>query len=124
MVVECLELPPEIGDAAYFEQRGEPLPFIRLREIFREAGAAHPRPRVVVVRFGSRRAGLAVDRIYGKCQAVIKPLGPLFTEVPAVSGSTIIGNGEVGLILDVPALLRYCAASERKSEPTAKSLPT
>jgi two-component system chemotaxis sensor kinase CheA len=40
---------------------------------------------------------------------VIKPLGPLFAEVPAVSGSTIIGNGEVGMILDVPALVRHCA---------------
>ena len=123
LVIECLELPPDIGDAAYFEQRGEPLPFIRLREVFREAGPAHPRPRVVVVRFGSRRAGLAVDRIHGKCQAVIKPLGPLFAEVPAVSGSTIIGNGEVGMILDVPALVRHCAIPDRSQAPMARSFP-
>ena len=109
MVVECIELPPDVGELDYFEQRDEALPFIRLRDIFKEPGAAHPRPRVIVVRFGSRRAGLVVDRIYGKCQTVIKPLGPLFSEVPAVSGSTIIGNGEVGMILDVPALVRHCA---------------
>lgn len=113
MVVECIELPPDIGDSAYFEQRGEPLPFIRLRDVFGEEGPAHPRPRIIVVRFGSRRAGLVVDRIYGKCQTVIKPLGPLFTEVPAVSGSTIIGNGDVGMILDVPALIRHCSDIER-----------
>jgi len=113
MVVECIELPPDIGDAEYFEQRGEPLPFIRLRDVFHEEGPAHPRPRIIVVRFGSRRAGLVVDRIYGKCQTVIKPLGPLFTEVPAVSGSTIIGNGDVGMILDVPALIRHCSDIER-----------
>lgn len=109
MVIECIELPPDIGDQGYVEQRNEALPFIRLREVFGEPGTSHPRPRVVVVRFGSRRAGLVVDRIYGKCQTVIKPLGPLFAEVPAVSGSTIIGNGEVGMILDVPALIRLCA---------------
>ena len=113
MVVECIELPPDVGDLDYFEQRGEALPFIRLREVFGEQGAAHPRPRVIVVRFGSRRAGLVVDRIYGKCQTVIKPLGPLFAEVPAVSGSTIIGNGEVGMILDVPALVRHCAVPRK-----------
>ena len=109
MVVECIELPPDVGELDYFEQRDEALPFIRLRDVFGELGVAHPRPRVIVVRFGSRRAGLVVDRIYGKCQTVIKPLGPLFAEVPAVSGSTIIGNGEVGMILDVPALVRHCA---------------
>ena len=113
MVVECIELPPDVGDLDYFEQREEALPFIRLREVFGEQGTAHPRPRVIVVRFGSRRAGLVVDRIFGKCQTVIKPLGPLFAEVPAVSGSTIIGNGEVGMILDVPALIRLCASGVR-----------
>ena len=113
MVVECIELPPDVGELDYFEQRDEALPFIRLRDVFGELGAEHPRPRVVVVRFGSRRAGLVVDRIYGKCQTVIKPLGPLFAEVPAVSGSTIIGNGEVGMILDVPALVRHCAARSK-----------
>jgi two-component system chemotaxis sensor kinase CheA len=113
MVVECIELPADIGDKGYLDQRDEALPFIRLRQVFGEQGAAHPRPRVIVVRFGRRRAGLVVDRIYGKCQTVIKPLGPLFAEVPAVSGSTIIGNGEVGMILDVPALVRHCAARRK-----------
>ncbi|MBK1680490.1 chemotaxis protein CheA [Rhodocyclus tenuis] len=114
MVVECIELPADVGDRDYFDQRNEALPFIRLREIFGERGSGHARPRVVVVRFGARRAGLVVDRIYGKCQTVIKPLGPLFSEVPAVSGSTIIGSGEVGMILDVPSLVRHCAAAAGK----------
>ncbi|HLA35229.1 MAG TPA: chemotaxis protein CheA, partial [Rhodocyclaceae bacterium] len=114
-VVECIELPPDIGDREYLELREEALPFVRLRTLFGEPGQPHPRPRVIVVRFGSRAAGLVVDRIYGKCQTVIKPLGPLFAEVPAVSGSTIIGNGEVGMILDVPALVRYCAGADRRA---------
>ena len=109
MVDECIELPPNVGQMEYLEHRNVALPFVRLREIFGEQGPGHARPRVIVVRFGSKRAGLVVDRIYGKCQTVIKPLGPLFAEVPAVSGSTIIGNGEIGMILDVPALVRHSA---------------
>lgn len=114
LVEECIELPPDIGDQDYLELREEALPFVRLRELFGEPGASHARPRVIVVRFGNRLAGLVVDRIYGKCQTVIKPLGPLFAQVPAVSGSTIIGNGEVGMILDVAALVRHCAGTERR----------
>ena len=120
LVVECIELPPDIGDKDYLELREEALPFVRLRELFGELGPSHARPRVIVVRFGGRYAGLVVDRIYGKCQTVIKPLGPLFVQVPAVSGSTIIGNGEVGMILDVPALVRHCAGiARRKSAGTS-----
>jgi len=114
LVEECIELPPDIGDKDYLELREVALPFVRLRQVFGEVGPGHARPRVIVVRFGSRQAGLVVDRIYGKCQTVIKPLGPLFAQVPAVSGSTIIGNGEVGMILDVPALVRHCARADRR----------
>jgi len=123
MVVECIELPSDIGEKEYLEQRDEALPFIRLHDLFGEQGPEHPRPRVIVVRFGRLRAGLVVDRIYGKCQTVIKPLGPLFAEVPAVSGSTIIGNGEVGMILDVPALVRYCAGAARRKTGEAANRP-
>ena len=122
LVVECIELPPDIGEKEYLELRNEALPFIRLRELFHEQGVGHLRPRIVVVRFGNRQAGLVVDRIYGKCQTVIKPLGPLFTEVPAVSGSTIIGNGEVGMILDVPALIHHCMTA-RKRKSSGASIP-
>jgi two-component system chemotaxis sensor kinase CheA len=123
MVVECIELPPDIGDREYLELREAALPFVRLRQLFDEQGPAHPRPRVIVVRHGNRQAGLVVDRIHGKCQTVIKPLGPLFAEVPTVSGCTIIGNGEVGMILDVPALVRHCAAAGRRQSSAAPNRP-
>lgn len=60
---------------------------------------------MVVVRFAGKSVGLVVDRIYGKCQTVIKPLGPLFENVPCVSGSTILGDGEVALIIDIARLI-------------------
>lgn len=104
MVVECVEFPPELATAEYMELRDEAVPFVVLRRLFEETGPAQLRPRVVVVRFGGRRIGLVVDRIFGKCQTVIKPLGPLFEEVPCVSGSTILGSGDVALIIDVAQL--------------------
>jgi two-component system chemotaxis sensor kinase CheA len=64
---------------------------------------------VVVVQHESSRAGLAVNALYGATQTVIKPLPPIFRDIPGVSGSAILGNGRVALILDVPALLRdFC----------------
>jgi two-component system chemotaxis sensor kinase CheA len=60
---------------------------------------------VVVVRVGDRRAGVVVDALLGEHQTVIKPLSRLFRRVRGVGGSTILGSGEVALILDVPALL-------------------
>jgi len=50
--------------------------------------------------------------LLGEQQAVIKPLGRLFHTVRGVSGSTILGNGRVALILDVPAV---CAEAARRS---------
>jgi len=114
MVVECVELPPGIDTVDYMELRDDAVPFVRLREMFGETGAALVRPRVVVVRFGGHRVGLVVDRIYGKCQTVIKPLGPLFDHVPTVSGSTILGGGEIALIIDVGQLVEDVAVREQK----------
>ncbi|MBW7903563.1 MAG: chemotaxis protein CheA [Rhodocyclaceae bacterium] len=126
MVVECVELPEGIDSVDYMELRDEAMPFVRLREVFGETGAPQVRPRVVVTRFGGRRVGLVVDRIHGKCQTVIKPLGPLFGNVPCVSGSTILGSGEVALIIDVARLVHDVAGREqqhsRKGGPVAAAL--
>lgn len=108
-VVECLELPAdrlEAEAAGVLSLRGEALPFLRLRDFLAVPGAAPRRESVVVIRHDAGRAGLVVDTLHGGGQAVIKPLGRVLKQVPGVSGSTILGNGRVGLILDVPALLR------------------
>ena len=54
----------------------------------------------------NNKAGLIVNELHGEFQTVIKPLGAVFEKVPWVSGGTILGNGEVALILDVPMLLQ------------------
>lgn len=106
-VKECLELPKEShrsAEGGVLSLRGEALPFVRLRNLFGNDENEPQRERVVVVEYQQGRAGIAVDDLLGELQAVIKPLGRLFRGMPGVSGSTILGNGRVALILDVPAV--------------------
>jgi two-component system chemotaxis sensor kinase CheA len=92
--------------------RGDALPYVRLRDLFECGGAAPDREKIIVVEYHGGRAGLAADELLGEQQAVIKPLGRLFRGIRGVSGSTILGNGRVALILDVPAL---CGEAIRRS---------
>lgn len=106
---ECIEFSAEAG-RDLTNLRGRVLPFIHLRDLF---GAAEPRARrqsIVVVNHAGQRAGLVVDTLLGEFQTVIKPLGKLFSMANYTSGSSILGNGEVALILDVPALIKQAMA--------------
>jgi len=105
LVEECIELSSEVADRNYLNLRGEVLPFIRLRQQFGHGGPKRRRQSVVVVRYAGKRAGLVVDELMGEFQTVIKPLGPVFSHLKGIAGSTILGSGEVALILDVPALI-------------------
>ena len=108
-VQECLELPFEkhrSEEGGVINLRGEALPYVRLRDLFGNRGNAPTREKIIVVEYQGGRAGLAADELLGEQQAVIKPLGRLFQGISGVSGSTILGNGRVALILDVPALCR------------------
>ena len=105
MVKECADLVVADVYRNIVNLRGEPLPFIRLRTLFGLPGEAPARECMVVVQYGHQRVGLVVDHLVGELQAVIKPLGSLFRELRGISGSTILGNGQVALILDVPNLV-------------------
>ncbi len=119
IVVECLELSDfdaeRIRETGYLNLRGEVLPLLRLRDVFEVAGKPGRRENVVVVNYGGHRAGFVVDALLGEFQAVIKPLGKLFERLAGISGSTILGNGEVALILDVPTLVQRAINSETAS---------
>ncbi|MYN08171.1 chemotaxis protein CheA [Pseudoduganella aquatica] len=104
MIDECIEFAAEPGHD-YTNLRGQVLPFIRLRSLF---GVSTPPPRresIVVVKHQGQRIGLVVDALHGEFQTVIKPLGRMFSQLRCISGSTILGSGEVALILDVPAIV-------------------
>jgi two-component system chemotaxis sensor kinase CheA len=119
LVVECLELSEEdrraAGDRHYISLRGQVLPYLNLRELFGVEGDRTRRENLVVVQYGGMRIGLVVDFLMGEIQTVIKPLGRIFSQVNGIGGSTILGNGEVALILDVPALMRQTTSVADKN---------
>ena len=115
MVVECIELANTSVDRDYLNLRGEVLPFVRLRELFDVPGEQPARENVVVVQYAGRKAGIVVDQLLGEFQTVIKPLGTLFRNMRGIGGSTILGSGEVALILDVQALVSRCARGEEQA---------
>jgi two-component system chemotaxis sensor kinase CheA len=106
-VVECVARPSTETARDCMDLRGEVLPFIRLRSLFSISGDLPRRENVVVVDYAGVKTGLVVDSLIGEFQTVIKPLGRLFEHVQGISGSTILGSGEVALIIDVPVLVRH-----------------
>jgi two-component system chemotaxis sensor kinase CheA len=113
LVVECINLSSHQVHNNVVTLRDEPLPFIPLRELFDLPQRESPRKSLVIVQYGPLRAGLLVDNLLGECQAVIKPLGKLFSKVKGLSGSTILGDGRVALILDVPHLIAHTGRMEQ-----------
>ncbi|MBD9391470.1 chemotaxis protein CheA [Acidovorax sp. ACV01] len=113
-VLECVEIQHTTADTDrdYVDLRGEVLPLLRLRQHFGVPGTPSRRQNIVVVHMGARKAGLVVDVLRGEFQAVLKPMGQLFSHVHGLAGSTILGSGEVALMLDVPALLDQAAQAK------------
>lgn len=122
MVVECVEMSEQdrqaLSERNYVNLRNEVLPFIRLRDLFETGGEAQRRENIVVVQYAGHKAGLVVDGLLGEFQTVIKPLGSIFQHLQGIGGSTILGSGEVALILDVPSLVQQVVA--REAQPASR----
>ncbi|MCG7494871.1 chemotaxis protein CheA [Thalassobius sp. Cn5-15] len=88
------------------ELREKLISIMRLREIFETGGERAEFPKVVLVRTGDQQIGLAVDRIIGSYQTVIKQLSPMHSRLNVFSGATILGDGDVALIVDVAQLVK------------------
>ena len=123
-VEECIEAQADLKPArGCLNLRGRTLPYLDLASYFGHPAPAPGRRSVVVVRTQGMRAGLVVDRLLGEFQTVIKPLGRLFRGLRGVAGSTILGSGAVGLILDVGALLAAAGEQERGAGPRSAVQP-
>lgn len=87
--------------------RGTVIPLIRLDEMLdiREERSTSEDLIVVIVRKGEQRAGLIVDELMGQQEIVIKSLGKYISKCKYISGATILGNGEVALIIDANAMI-------------------
>ncbi|QFT64564.1 chemotaxis protein CheA [Roseivivax sp. THAF30] len=120
-VLEIVELPAEHGHPtsrnAFLDIRDTLVPFLRLRDLLESPGEPAPFQKVIVVSSADGRVGLVVDRIIGSNQTVIKQLSPLHSGLKLFSGATILGDGGVALILDIPQLVhRGRCLAERAQE--------
>lgn len=88
--------------------RGKIVPLVDLREIFDTGLPEQPEElkSVVIVRKGESLAALVVDSFIGQQEIVLKSLGNYLQSVFALSGATILGNGQVALIVDCNALIK------------------
>ena len=120
LVDECIELDTirsATQSGEYIDLRGEVMPYLHLADVFSEtAPGEQPKPRnnIVVVHYAGQKTGLVVDELLGEHQTVIKPLGPVFKNLKGISGATILGGGEVAMIIDVPALINQVTAVNPK----------
>lgn len=117
-VEECIELSntsveTRDGERRLITNRGELLPFVRVRELFELPGERPSTEQIVVVESEVGKIGYVVDNVIGDHQTVIKNLGRLYRDLEGISGATILGDGSVALILDVQ---RLAAIIQREQE--------
>jgi len=112
-IVESLQMRPDqissiTGQAELYRLRDEYIPIIRVGDVF---GVKSEKTRLqdgllMVVEADGQRVGLFVDELQGQQQVVIKSLESNFRQVQGISGATILGDGTVALIVDVPGLIQ------------------
>lgn len=114
-IVETIQLRPDMinlvaGRGETFRLRDSYLPIIRLFEVFgieTVPGKDLSDGLLVVVESEGRLFGVLVDELQGQQQVVIKSLEANFRRVTGISGATILGDGSVALILDMPGVIRH-----------------
>src|SRR5207244_7388109 len=105
---ECMAMPDGYDRAqlsGILETRHRAIPFVRLGRFF-GLQSSSAREQVLLVESEATLIGLVTDELIGETQAVLKPLGRLFRQLHGAAASTIFGDGTVGVVVDVPALVR------------------
>ena len=117
LVDECIELTRADVAAAHGRDmatvRGHLIPYIPLRQKFSISGIVPDIEQVVITQVNGTRVGFVVDHVIGEHQTVIKSLGRAYKNVDGMSGATILGDGSVALILDIPQLVNSVEQSSR-----------
>ncbi|MDE5596327.1 MAG: chemotaxis protein CheA, partial [Lachnospiraceae bacterium] len=105
------DIPPEdvklVQNKEVIHLRDIVIPLVRLSEILDIQSSKGPDENliVVIVKKGDKLAGLVVDELIGQQEIVIKSMGKYISKSKIISGATILGDGEVALILDANALI-------------------
>jgi two-component system chemotaxis sensor kinase CheA len=104
------EITTVTGRAEYLHVRGRIYPLIRLHELFEiETEFTDPAEAMVILTHTEDRcAGILVDRILGQQRAVVKDLQGQFSYLKTITGTAILANTKVGLVLDIPGILNEC----------------
>ncbi|MBG3012308.1 chemotaxis protein CheA [Proteus faecis] len=117
---------PLAGDEKLLQVRGEYLPLIELHRTFNIEGAQTDITQAiaVIVQSAGRRYALLVDQLVGQHQVVVKNIESNYRKVPGISAATIMGDGSVALILDVPELQRlsHTQMTNKKKNTTASAV--
>lgn len=122
-IIESIQLTPDmlnvvIGKGETFKLRNEHLPIIRLHDVF----GGNPSTTdlceglLVVVESDGKKMGLFVDELKGQQQVVIKSLEVNYKRIEGISGATILGDGSVALIVDIPGLISLSNQDLTKTE--------
>lgn len=113
LIVETLQPVAEdiktvTGEGHMVHVRGEYLPIISLHKMFNQpTDITDPTKGVLVlIEAEGKKSALFVDRLVGQQQVVIKSLETNYKKIPGVSGATIMGDGSVALIIDVPTIIQ------------------
>jgi two-component system chemotaxis sensor kinase CheA len=118
-VEECIELTRDEVEQSHGRNlvkiRGEIVPYVRLRDVFKINSERPEIEQIVIVNLEGLRVGFVVDHVVGEHQTVIKNLGRMYQDVNGVSGATILGDGRVALILDLPQLASRAEEVEKNA---------
>ena len=130
-IIESIQVEPRHintvgGSAEVIAFRDEYVPLMWLSEFFHIDGTANTADQgiVVLVEASGKKAGLVVDSLENQHQVVVKSLSANYRKVRGISGATILGNGRVTLILDVPGLLHSVQPASRERSGTPALEPT
>ncbi len=109
-IEECVELSRKDSDKAkernMMKFRNDAVSYLSLREMFDIDGTKPPIEQVVMIKEKGDIVGLGVDYVIGQRQTVIKSLGKFYKDIKGMSGATILGDGTVALIIDIPQIIQ------------------
>lgn len=114
-IIECIDFESHIDHQQRncIKLRGEMIPYLSLNQLFVLPEIKKgQKQELVVVQFGAEIAGIVVEKLYGEIQTVVKPLGPMFQPLKGFGGSSLLGNGDIAFILDIPQLIEVAITQE------------
>ena len=122
-IVESLQAKPELinrvsGDMVLYRLREDNVPVIPIYKLFDLPSDTQniDNSLLVVVEADGQKVGLMVDDLLAQQQVVIKSLKDNYQDVDGVSGATILGDGSVAMILDVPGMIQMALEQAQKMQ--------